>query len=43
VESIENIQHVPDTMNFKVLINYEINTLTKANAWDSKVHPFLVT
>ena len=43
VESIENIQHVPDTMNFKVLINYKINTLTKANAWDSKVHPFSVT
>ena len=37
---MKNIQHVSDMMNFKVLINYEINTPTEAeaNAWDGKVH-----
>ena len=38
VESIENIQYVPNTMTFEVLINYNINVPTEANAWDSKAY-----
>ena len=42
VESMENIQHVSDMMNFKVLINYKINTPTEANTWDGKAHSIFI-
>jgi len=29
-------------MNFKVLINYNINAPTEANAWDNKAHPISI-
>ena len=29
-------------MNFKVLINYEINTSTETNTWDGKAYPIFI-
>ena len=42
VESMENIQHVSGMMNFKVLINYEINTPTEVNTWDGKAYSIFI-
>jgi len=38
IENMANSQHVLDTMYFEILINYDINAPTEANAWDSEAH-----
>ena len=42
IEHIVNSQNTLDIMYIKVLINYDINTPIKANAWNSKAHPISI-
>lgn len=38
IEHIANDQNTLDMMHIEVLINYNINTPTEANAWDGEAH-----